>query len=1355
MDKRRVNNRFKQAQLTIAVLLCMVLALTLLNCVSFTDKNSAEAYATDATPASLGSLTFSNYDTRSGKPFDGTILDKLYGAIYSGQGGVSTTTATYDQAYAKVKGSSSTVTGSLDAGYDANWIQPNSMDFRTLSGGAGALTQGGGTAPNPITVEFGGFKWNVVYATTNTTDSGGSGDLIATLWMSEASANTYAWSYFSSTDMTGTYTSAEYSTSRVRVETLNAGGATDIKYATTISKREGVVQNGGKQGNRENNQFAQFTLPSTYVKADSTAFGQKSLTQYLEPVSNLEYQRAENYIWAYNSGSVYLNPNEAWGTPDLTVKNGGKSGYDSNTKPTTEKNDYSEWINDLLWLPSTTEIGFSHNSYKCVSLWGIPNLHDIVKSSDTILSRTEDFPTTNQLLGIQSSGILSIHSATTTAAIRPALHLNLTKAEQNCARSLAVPQTVTTPYNMGRQDMDNITTPSWYKPNKMTITYTNTNMINADSYKATAVLTTTDPTECWSDGTSDPKEFNFVITKKDIEVEFKGPEGSVPTVDFKAGSIIRGDTAPTITLQFKKKGTIALLPRPSSPGTYVAIASIPDDCNYNLTGDTEYEFRLELHKVKIPQLSALTANFTGTPHDFLLTDFEGDYVDIESSMSGVTVDKANSKLTITDAGTYEITAKLIDELSNNWDSGVDDEYLPRVIGTIIISPAVANVSIADENGDTQLQYEITDSPTMEIIVNTLGSEKVKVNIYAKPVSGSGKFLVASNVVVDGPSAFNLNLTGLSVGSKYNLTAELTNENDEKNRNYTLVATSNPEIEVLANSKPAQILWRLTHGKKKISFNAGENASATYTDTLTYDEQEFSWTVDANRLALNSYAVDTTYGTGGYINSAKTDAGTYTTSVRIKSTVVGGTDPGIFEITWTIDKAQFNLSKVKWKGNGTLEYNGQIQEMLLENLPARLVPIYSGTDSHKDVTTSPLHVEVASLDFVNSADSNNYYLPDVSDLTSYVGNVVWDIDWNIIPKKINVQWGKEVVVDANENKFNLAILRNKEQYPVVTHTYYKSDGKGNKVGGPISESSIVVPKSGVDYYICEISLSDTAGYELLGNIVREFEVAYQGEAVTFTPNTLTFTYSGSARTPQFTNSAKLSADKYKISYYTVAGAALTSAPINVGVYRVEIQLNNDLAENYFIGGNSDWEFEIVTCVIADDWNLNAKPPRMNINKTELNMIEYEFADENGNVISWDDVKSQAGNYKIRAKIKTQYSGSCTFTDGALMTDWVDFELTAQDLSQLQDPTDPTLYPDEVIPTNPDEPGNPNNPPSKDDNNENNFDFGKVGEIIKQWWQVVASVISIILIVIFVSKVHISKPTRICMKSYPFCWFKKKK
>ena len=59
-----------------------------------------------------------------------------------------------------------------------------------------------------------------------------------------------------------------------------------------------------------------------------------------------------------------------------------------------------------------------------------------------------------------------------------------------------------------------------------------------------------------------------------------------------------------------------------------------------------------------------------------------------------------------------------------------------------------------------------------------------------------------------------------------------------------------------------------------------------------------------------------------------------------------------------------------------------------------------------------------------------------------------------------------------------------------------------------------------------------------------------------------------------------------------------------------------------------------------------------------------------------------------------------------------------------------------PNHPDNPNNPNNPNNPDGDNDNDgngsVDFEKVGEILKQWWQVVASGISIILIIIFLAK-----------------------
>ena len=55
-----------------------------------------------------------------------------------------------------------------------------------------------------------------------------------------------------------------------------------------------------------------------------------------------------------------------------------------------------------------------------------------------------------------------------------------------------------------------------------------------------------------------------------------------------------------------------------------------------------------------------------------------------------------------------------------------------------------------------------------------------------------------------------------------------------------------------------------------------------------------------------------------------------------------------------------------------------------------------------------------------------------------------------------------------------------------------------------------------------------------------------------------------------------------------------------------------------------------------------------------MIEYEFADSDGNIISYEQMKSAAGEYKVRAKIKSEYASNCSFTVGSISY-WSDFKL----------------------------------------------------------------------------------------------------
>ncbi|MDE5896295.1 MAG: hypothetical protein K2H43_00610, partial [Clostridia bacterium] len=152
------------------------------------NEEKSEAYTSGQIPASIGSLTLSDYATRTdGYVFDGDVVDSLFTrALNNANVSINSSQSLYDQLYNKVSSSSARVqakstAGVTDTTIDANaWsTQVKSMDFSTVSGGT---TDGNGnkTAPKPITVEFGGYMWNVVYMTTNTTV--GNNDLIATLW---------------------------------------------------------------------------------------------------------------------------------------------------------------------------------------------------------------------------------------------------------------------------------------------------------------------------------------------------------------------------------------------------------------------------------------------------------------------------------------------------------------------------------------------------------------------------------------------------------------------------------------------------------------------------------------------------------------------------------------------------------------------------------------------------------------------------------------------------------------------------------------------------------------------------------------------------------------------------------------------------------------------------------------------------------------------------------------------------------------------------------------------------------------------------------------------------------------------
>ncbi len=710
--------------------------------------------------------------------------------------------------------------------------------------------------------------------------------------------------------------------------------------------------------------------------------------------------------------------------------------------------------------------------------------------------------------------------------------------------------------------------------------------------------------------------------------------------------------------------------------------------------------------------------------------YDSNAIDIKYKGISITNKQVKEKA----VGKYALDVILKDTKNYAWKSGSPTKLEFEVAKKRI------EVEITDNQGRYELSgmqgRKITAELNMPAGVHLPSGETVSIVVKA---TAPGLSFDIGTMVLDEESMqedIELDLSSLPEDTTYDLSIESTEGN------YEIVLSSPTKLTVTQATTTPILTWNLyANGVKQRrqykEAKIGEEYEVTF-NNLTYDGKRYSFQV----VVPSGYTLDTSYEGNGYLvtsenvsnNNIGINADTYITKVRI---INNATNLGEeYSIKWTVDKAKFDLSKVKWKGDGRLEYNGLLQEMSIEGLPEGLeILSYVGDEQYRDVTTSALHIAVEDLGFTDEAYEKNYVLPDVNDPNTYKGSVVWETDWSIVPKEIKVQWGKELLKDKDGNPFNIAILRSKGENTVVVHTYYKSDGKGNKVGEAISESDIVVPETGIAYYICELTLSSNDGYILTGTTTREFAVSNQGSAVKFTPNKLTFAYTGKEIKLWFSNDGNLKSSQYKVTYYSAGGASpLTSAPTSVGKYRVEITLNDELNGKYFIGGDSEWEFEIVARIINESWNTTSKPPRLNVNKTELGMIEYEFMDEEGNVISYEQMKSKAGIYSVRAKIKGAYVGNCSFASGGNETEWIDFELTEDDLANMQDPNDPTLYPDDPDMQEPD-----NNNPSGDINSGNEpgdkngtVDFEKIGQILKEWWQVIASGISIVLIIIFMAK-----------------------
>ena len=590
---------------TLLLIFALVLSSAILSFGIVNPLNSS-AYTSSTLPKSIGSITLNDYSTRpDNKVFDGIVLDKLYNAI------LGSTSATYDDLLTAVNNSISETIGTTYNSVKNINTQSKSMNFAQIASSSGQ---------EAITIEFGGYTWNIVYLTTNTLDGsdGNSkqGDLIATLWLSETLDNTtYKFNDYSSANTANPYPSSMYSTSKIRVHTLNGGGAAGANYAVSTTELTGT------QADRENHIFAAFTMPS------STAVGQRSLTQFIAQPESVVYQRAENWSWSNGKGTRagYLSPNEAWGDgtdgitgPDVSIKHtdGGSGWYTNSNNAQTDnvslilkKTEYYDWKSDYLWLPSATEIGPSMNDYSSTSLWGIPNGKTIGKDARYSWMRSgANMTGTNAWCKYANGGYYS-ELVTNNYSIRPALHLNLTQAQKSIAREQEAPSDVSIEYagkalKIDQDSFANSTSefPAWYDADKMDLSYETADMTDVGDYNVTVSLKQefVDKGGVFSGSfnaangeTATSRKIKFKITPRKlspvISVENNAPKVTLPQNSIYARDV-GTDRAPVWAFTYRDNATGTIYNDwPNKYGAYTINLRIGNSttCNYALADGTQ------------------------------------------------------------------------------------------------------------------------------------------------------------------------------------------------------------------------------------------------------------------------------------------------------------------------------------------------------------------------------------------------------------------------------------------------------------------------------------------------------------------------------------------------------------------------------------------------------------------------------------------------------------------------------------------------------------------------------------------------------------------------------------------------
>ena len=1296
MDIRK-QNKTVYCFITLSMIICLCFAGVMS---LFITKKSANAIFDVASHPDVGELLLDGYEGKS-TIFDGDVLTKLYHRI------TGIENATIDNVESS---------GNKDGD-----------DFRGYSVNSG----------KEIIVTIGKLKWNVVYLSKNRSE-----ETILTLWLAESKQlpQDYNISQYNlyEDNYDGDYPANMYGTSMIRAVALNNGG-------TYYSSRNGddpiTVQP------TADNPFAIYTM-------DNSSDFNGSITSYIDTPENVawqEYLSARECNFFNGTNYTYNFPGDAYAT---TMTNLTGSAYDYQSKK-----GYSDWKYDKIWLPAMAETGFREKdaTSDLRGLWktsatqrGNDNGSDSSRTWLRSIYRQYSGAETLTGDGLEDNSKLSKEKH----GVRPAFHLNLTKVAKSASASNPktkgeakkyYDQSATATFELENIDVSktNINIKATDMDGKdITTEFTLTNALL--TFKANQVgkyVVTVKPKdgEIWSDGSEEEKKYVYVLKYQLSPLMWAADVSSAVYRGEKEYYAVENYDADKIEVEVSNGGALEVIPTGEDSGKYgVSVVNAGEYTVSVRLKNTEYmewsdgssvlkTLAIEVGKRDIRAYTGTqwsTEVYTAKLYEVELAEcYEGDIEKIRiegyyrkrgSTEESKILSQITTKITEEKKKVAQVTLPRLAEQG-------EYECILRLAEGVEIN---GNYTMSFVNGFdvTNKRIDLKD----EDIVWTYANHGI-----------SDEFIEIGEK--DSEGVYNVNYNG----EKYTFKVDITRLSSDVSESIEYEYVGGEESGSESNAEGAYYTARFSIKAK------GGNTSIT----IVKDEFELRWRINKAKFDLSE--VKWEYK-GAYAFNEKRHSVALTglpNGLEIEYSGNSGTNIG----KYTAEAERVNIVDEGKKRNyimpipGQSEtYIGEIEWSLEWEIVKGILELdWSRTLTKTDSNGRTFRYRAVSEEMENKLKGYVYYKDENG---APAGEAMSLDDIEVVPEQTDRYWAVAILADKWVDKYDISENSGRNRFTVGSTNeevliemerktfVYDGQGHGNEWKVVSGTENIIakyydrrsgeeiqgVPIDAGEYVVrFEIDPEYADGYELA---VSEIEYEIVAAEIEWTLKGSPYTYDGKEHGIEIEiSSDNYDAGKLILMYYrgneVNAGNKLEGAPKDSGEYIMSVELSEEDKRNYILK-STQTGFRIDKRQISAVWNTSGSIPVLSDPEGKyVEVIGYIYYDENGNRLEDGATLEVGKRYKVQAIIKGEYGSNYEFIgeDGEVLA-----EATATEEKEFE------------VKDNAGGNGSGiGGIGSGDNNGEGNnsigsVDFDKVIEILKNWWQVIASGVSIVLILMFTAK-----------------------